>query len=516
MNSISNDFVTIEFENEEQQMIAKYCIDIFNSDKELYIGLLNGKTIIHSDELPKLYTLDGLDATLHDPYKKYCIIQSILYSNGIDDVRYTFDKVNIERIYIDILVLAKAIEDERLINCAYYDLAYDYYNMTKDFSYLKKLIYDKSFTIDDAYKIIDYKCTNATDDIIREKIDHEVKAFSILKSLKNDLSGILRLMQKVCYNIEYTNDIINAYMKEDKVDDMHFDEAIPKINMSQFEELVIGSLYYIDPTTKLVEEYLKCKKEGRIHLLEWNPDISSCAYYNDKDDYGIKLYMQGNLTDVITMVHEFGHLHYDRLDNINGVNLGILAEYPSIYYELKTAEYLRNHGYTRKEVEYTKYFRTSSNITNVSSLFPTLVSVYTNMDKDKEDYDVSIIKDAFKNCDETVRELSDRYPDLPVEEQQEWMNQMRMNYQRIMLRPADGEVHVLLYIIGTFFAEDAIDNLKHEDILRILDTIKLNKTNLYDLIKMHRMSPEGWGFTKPQETDGESPKVHKKPDDINQ
>ena len=143
-------------------------------------------------------------------------------------------------------------------------------------------------------------------------------------------------------------------------------------------------------------------------------------------------------------------------------------------------------------------------------LAPTLISIHENMDKDKKDYDLSMIQDTIKNYNDRLDRIPEVCPHLSKEEQQSIIEKGRLDLLYVMFRPAKKIMTSLLYMLGTFFAEDAIDNLKNENILKILEHIQLNKTELYDLIKMHRMSPEYWGFYK----EDEDPKIKEKIDDI--
>ena len=52
------------------------------------------------------------------------------------------------------------------------------------------------------------------------------------------------------------------------------------------------------------------------------------------------------------------------------------------------------------------------------------------------------------------------------------------------------------YIIGTFFAQDAIEYYTNEDVLEILEEIQLNEHDLYDVLEMHDFNPESIGMTK--------------------
>ena len=135
MNSISNDFVTIEYKN-YQEKCAKYCLETFNREPELYKALLNGKTSIHSDELPIINPIDTEEEIKE--LNRRSINSSIMKMNGVTDKYYPFDNVSTKNIYNYMIEFIFLNPSETWLEVIGASLAYDYYKMTKDFSYIKK------------------------------------------------------------------------------------------------------------------------------------------------------------------------------------------------------------------------------------------------------------------------------------------------------------------------------------------------------------------------------------------
>ena len=270
------------------------------------------------------------------------------------------------------------------------------------------------------------------------------------------------------------------------------------ISNEKFEVLVQEVLSYIDPSDNLLEEYTKCKKEGRIEIKPFcEKSVSSFNYCdNDNEDYEIVLYKDGSIEDVIDLVHEFAHLHYTMLDFDKKDNMGIFEEYPAIYYELKAAEYLLLKGYPTKEVVYSQISRLVDNLEKEEYIYPSLESIYENINKDKECYDLSGFEITF---DDEILEnwVKEEYPHASKKEIELLMKGNKINFKLGMLLPlGDHFWDTVPYIIGTFFAKDAIEYYTNEEVLEILEEIQLNEHDLYDVLEMHDFNPESIGMTK--------------------
>ena len=97
MNSISNDFVTIEFEKNQEE--AEHLLKLFNSEPELYKGLLNGKTSICSEDF---FIFEEDDEETKE-LNKSNTIRSIMRMNGVADKEYPFNDSSNFCIYDSIM-----------------------------------------------------------------------------------------------------------------------------------------------------------------------------------------------------------------------------------------------------------------------------------------------------------------------------------------------------------------------------------------------------------------------------
>ena len=373
---------------------------------------------------------------------------------------------------------------------AFIDMAANYFYLTNDFSYLKKCLFYDEYDIEDVKKMIIELVENHYPTLLREKISTDIYQFTDFVEDHNTSIGLRGIIEDVWKD---------ANEEFEKMEEFLNDDSDPLfISNEKFEVLVQEVLSYIDPSDNLLEEYTKCKKEGRIEIKPFcEKSVSSFNYCdNDNEDYEIVLYKDGSIEDVIDLVHEFAHLHYTMLDFDKKDNMGIFEEYPAIYYELKAAEYLLLKGYPTKEVVYSQISRLVDNLEKEEYIYPSLESIYENINKDKECYDLSGFEITF---DDEILEnwVKEEYPHASKKEIELLMKGNKINFKLGMLLPlGDHFWDMVPYIIGTFFAKDAIEYYDNEEVLERLTKIQLEEHDLYDVLEMHDFDPEAMGMTK--------------------
>ena len=339
--------------------------------------------------------------------------------------------------------------------------------MTGDFSYLKKYYYEGKITQEDLDYICGYKIENCYEELLKEKIK-DTKSRPIYPKIIDNMDDIDKA-------IKYTDVLSDEIIEESKRNNRIV--SVPRIGKRKFEELVIGALAYIDPTNNMVEEYLKLKKAGKIDLIHGKRNISS-EYTEERNSFGniincsIKVYMKGDLTDVGALVHEFGHYYYRKYDEDVRKNNDLFGEFPSIYLEFKTFEYL-GKIYTNRQVKSTCAFRMKSNNSIIGQLLPSLYCIKQHMNTDeyhldevKEYAEKFVPKDYAKAIEKASPRKRKKLVDRTV-----FINKART------LNKLDDDVESIKYIIGTYFAMNSIRNLKHEDVLRKLEYMQYHKVD---------------------------------------
>ena len=504
MNSISNDFVTIEYDDFQKEK-AEYYIKLFNEEPEFYKGLLNGKTSINSGELSRVtYFCIEEDNEDIKTINKELLNKGIMGMNGVTDKMYPFEDRNNTTIYDCIMDYIYGNPSVMRIDEIVTSLIYDYFKKTKDFEYIKNYLYGDGITNEDIMEICAYNIMEHYDELLREKVHKDVSTLSTDESITKNFNAIMSILVNVAglINSKYNY----KKLSQEEIYRKLQNNPIPKLDNKKFEVLVKEVLEYIDPTNELLDEYLKCRSENRIEEEMVVAGNESSYFWKNEDGYGIKLYKRGNITDVIVLCHELGHLHYVNKNEKAGNSL--FDEYPSIYYELKAAEYLSTI-YSEEDVHFATLFRAADNMTNLTFLVPVIHSVHINMDKTKEDYDLEPIKKILSLYDQQmdISPLQNILSQEQIEQLKQQQEAQIMRMKWLMLKQETKLVSTLKYMVGTFLADDAINNLEHEEILKMLDTITSEEYSLYDVLIMQGLLPA------PNKQ--EKPKAKAKTDDIN-
>lgn len=484
MKTISNKFVTIEYSTEENYKVARYYINLFNGNPEFYKGVLNGRTVIHENELVELIEYnptDDLKRILAQITNKERIVSSILRLEKSHDICFSEPKEEAILFYISTILENKIGKVD--IWDVYYHFAYLYFKITKDFKYLKDYWYCLASQREETYSLADYLVLNAYDELLKMKIK-ENRRFTHCDRFIDCIDRLIKTTEEV--NIK-SRKALSACKDE---------TIVPKITDSEFEKLVIGVLNYIDPTNKLLEKYEECRKEDRIKEKPYEEGKSSYFFKIRKSesilkgpggivDYGINLYKKGDLTDVISFIHEFGHLYHMMYEIGVERNNALLEECSSIYYERLAIEYLQTVGYSKEQIMAASKFRLLNDIYISTKCLPSMFCLSKNHNKKADTYEIESVKEyvdyyADNFIDETTRKFSvykDKLDELTPENR-------RLLARYFSLTRTDTISESIDYIIGTSFAECAMTNLTHEDTLRILEDIQYNKRSLKEVFAM--------------------------------
>lgn len=475
MGNISNDFVTIEYNSEEQKQIAEYYMNLFNTEPEYFKGILNGRNTIQDNEL--------LSITDNDEINRSNIIHQILANNNAVCDLFCNTTPTLEGVYYAMMTYFHGVPDEVDKKIIYHEVAYDYLRLTGDFSYLRKYYFEGSIDKDDIRNMCMYEIEHRYEEFIKIKIEDSKRRPGYPK-IKESLKNIRRITDEID---ALTGGIIREVHNRDNT------VPSPKIDEKEFEELVIGALKYIDPSNKLVEEYLNAKNNNLINLVygEKNGNSMYCEKtrrIGEEPEQEIKVCMTGTLIDVQTMLHEFGHYYY-RIDNRETKKNNILfREYPSIYFEQKAIEYLENVGYTKEQLRESILYRMLETKRNISNFLPSLYCLEYNNDTLTGEYHT-------KEVDEYAKKYWEREYKRQVESSSPSARKRLLSallfFDRLRtLNTLDDDELNLTYIIGTYFTMYSIQYLKHEDILKILDYIKNNEVDMSKVEELHGMIDE--------------------------
>ena len=190
--------------------------------------------------------------------------------------------------------------------------------------------------------------------------------------------------------------------------------------------------------------------------------------------------MRKNLEDVKNLIHELGHYFYKNTEGTKGNSNELLCEFPSIYFEKKALEYLVKVGYSEAIVEEIETERKEDNKKNLDRFLPSLYCIECNTDIGE--YHI-----------EEVKKFADGHkvkpPDTRIEKYvlDKDKRSVKKDYFRCLvgtLNTVDDDTTILKYLIGNYLAAYSINNLPHEEVLRILENIRSPDINLAKMLKL--------------------------------
>ena len=186
MGIISNNFLTIKYNNESQEKMAKYYMFIINLEPDFFKTLLNGLDTIKGYELRK-FKIDDNNYFKNFEKNRLSVINSILKLRNARNPYFEVSQVSESSLYYDILAF-KNLRNQRpnTMQIEYFDLAHDYYYMTGDTKYIKNYLYD-GISINELDELCNYKILNCLPELLKTKMyeDKYSYARNIYKSLAN-------------------------------------------------------------------------------------------------------------------------------------------------------------------------------------------------------------------------------------------------------------------------------------------------------------------------------------------
>lgn len=461
MGIIGNKFIAIEYNSENEKTLAAYFMHILNSDPNYFKGILNGLSTINAKELPSP-SFNKLDR-IH-------LINYILEKNNANYICFSDVIPSVNDVYLALMKWFYHDPQDLAAQYIYYQLAYDYLIRTGENEYLKKHFYSDEFERSDISYLCAYEIQNCYEELLHEKI----KSFQLSHLYTEIMSNIDTIYRVIDFTTNQRNRNQNKSVK------------IPKLSKRRFEELVVGVLTYIDPTNQLLEEYLELKNNDKIKPIYGEPE-KPCGYYEVVNrftgkitDRYINIYMRKNLADVKNLIHELGHYFYRNIEETKGNSNELLCEFPSIYFEKKALEYLVKVGYSEAIVEEIENERKKDNKKNLDRFLPSLYCIECNTDIGE--YHIEEVKkfaDGHK-----VKPPSARIEKYVLDKDK---RSVKKDYFRCLvgtLNTVDDDTTILKYLIGSYLATYSINNLPHEEVLRILEKVRCPNMNLTKMIKL--------------------------------
>ena len=217
--------------------------------------------------------------------------------------------------------------------------------------------------------------------------------------LKTDDEEFFKQMNYIT-SIWFNRVIDNIQFRDDSNKDYQ------KISEKEFDSLFYEFLGYINAPVEWINIYNKLKEKGLIIIEKGNePDNSMCFLDND----GITKILIGNgdnLRGFCNFVHEFIH-YVSRQNGCLSIEKIAISEFPSIFFEKISAEFLEEKGYSSEIVNQIINDRDSNNYSLITSMQPLFIDLirYINYGEINKNVKMSFYKNQIESINRVRRKL---------------------------------------------------------------------------------------------------------------
>ena len=339
--------------NDEQANKIDYIINTISKNYGLFLDVLETSRIISlvpTDEKNTLY-IENFDEAF------YSIIDKC-FNN--DTVKQEFNAPNImSALYVEILLRKLKIKSKVLIqsNSNISDetldslIAYKYYEKNGSFS-----------------EFVEYLKTRNESDLIFNWLKNEFRWDTYNYLLEITVNYLKE------YDFDFLENIsdINTMMMNQTVNNIVMQESeqeveLPTITIEELDNLFNEFLKYINAPIKWKQLYDELKNSGRISFEKQTDgiDASNC-YRDDNGALRLSISTDGTIKCFISLVHEFMHYVSKVVSTLS------ISEFPSIFFEKVSAQFLKDKGYKEDIVNKIVAFRNKNNMdiyTEASPLF---------------------------------------------------------------------------------------------------------------------------------------------------
>lgn len=178
-----------------------------------------------------------------------------------------------------------------------------------------------------------------------------------------------------------------------------------KISEKEFDTLFYEFLNYINAPVEWINIYNELKEKGLI-IIEKEKEYDNSMCFLDNDGiFKILIGNGDNLRGFCNFVHEF--IHYVSRQNGLSIEKIAVSEFPSIFFEKISAEFLKEKGYSSQIVNQIINDRESSNyslITSMQPLFSDLIR-YINYGEITKSAKISFYKNQIESINHMRKKL---------------------------------------------------------------------------------------------------------------
>ena len=272
---------------------------------------------------------------------------------------------------------------------------------------------------------------------------------------------------------------------------------LPTITIQEFDNLFNEFLVYINAPKSWKQAYDELKSSGRISFEKQVEDLdTSMCYRDDNDVLRILVSTDGTIKCFCSFVHEF--MHYIPMQDSMTLTQFSISEFPSIFFEKISAQFLRNKGYKQDVVDKVVRDRNKNNTeiyTGISSLFND-ISAYINGGAISKDKKILFWENNFRAIQETRKKLAKLMEENGEQVDISFLEAFKIDIPKEIDKECDSLIDSFIqngllvingyqYLLDTYLAEEVLKRSNDDTsiIPRMINvTDNLGNMNLKDIL----------------------------------
>lgn len=472
----------IEIRYDDNQEID-YIKNVINNNYNLFLSLLGESKVISliptTDD--KVIYISNFDETFYE-------VVNQTFNN--DDNKTLLENPDLlPAFYIETLIRKSAnnpmslvqpnpnVSDEMLYSL----IAYIYFTKTGTFDDFVNYLKEKKETD----KILNWLQTETRFDahnyLLKTTTDYLMQNdFDFLQNI----SGIINMMLN-----QSLNNVL-AQQQETKIE-------LPTITIQKFDNLFNEFLVYINAPKSWKKAYDELKSSGRISFEKQVDDLdTSMCYRDDNDVLRILVSTDGTIKCFCSFVHEF--MHYISMQDSMTLTQFSVSEFPSIFFEKISAQFLKDKGYKQDIIDKVVRDRNKNNTeiyTGISSLFND-ISAYINGGAISRDKKILFWENNFRAIQETREKLAKLMEENGEQVDISFLEAFKIDIPQEIDKECDSLIDSFIqngllvingyqYLLDTYLAEDVLKKSNDDTsvIPRMINvTNNLGNMNLKDIL----------------------------------
>lgn len=249
---------------------------------------------------------------------------------------------------------------------------------------------------------------------------------------------------------------------------------LPIITIQEFDNLFNEFLVYINAPKSWKQAYDELKSRGRISFEKQFDDLdTSMCYRDDNDILKILVSTDGTIKYFCSFVHEF--IHYISMQDSMTLTQFSISEFPSIFFEKISAQFLRDKGYKQDVVDKVVRDRNKNNTEiyiGISSLFYD-ISAYINDGPISRDKKILFWENNFRAIQETREKLAKLMEKNGEQVDISFLEPSKIDVTKEIDKECDSLIDSFIqngllvingyqYLLGTYLAEEVLKKLSDD------------------------------------------------------